>query len=264
MDSKVVKEIFVLIRQNRKDGVEKLYLTYYAQLYAIAFSIIKDHHKSQDIVHNIILRLLEMDDALLPQDGELVWLATIIKNATFNEIKNGKKINYREELSNLEEKSIEETVDLEEFNKMIKDLDDERKQVLSLKILGDYSFKEIALILSIKPRKARYLYNTAVKNIKNTIIALGTIALSFFVLFVFNVIFAVLEVVPVVGAGQSFLTTINGIVIGQVGYENFDVTWVEYTGYMFLLFTAIVTFFYHNANEVGTKAKRKKKDEKKN
>ena len=63
---------------------------------------------------------------------------------------------------------------------------------------------------------------------------------------------------------RIIITTINGIVIGQVGYENFDVTWVEYTGYMFLLFTAIVTFFYHNANEVGTKAKRKKKDEKKN
>ena len=264
MNSKEVKEIFNLIRQNRKLGVEKLYQTYYAQLYAIAFSIIKDHYKSQDIVHDVILRLLEMDDSLLPTDGELSWLATIIKNTTLNIINRDKKIEYRDGLGNLEEKNIEDTVDLEEFNKMIKDLDDMRKQVLSLRILGDYNFNEIGIILSIGARKARYYYNTSLKKVKNTIIALGTITISLLVLFALNVIFAVLEVVPTVGMGESFSSTIIGAITGQISYEQFDVMWIEYTGYMFLLFTAILAFFYHNAYELPIKVKRKKKNEKKN
>lgn len=264
MDSKIVKEIFVLIRQNRQKGVEKLYITYYAQLYAIAFSKIKDHYKSQDIVHNVMLRLLEMSDSLLPKEGELSWLATVIMNEAFNEIKKDKKICFIEGLGGLEEKHIEDSVDLEEFNKMIKDLDEERKQVLSLRILGGYSFKEIALIMSIKVRKARYLYNTSVKAVKNTIITLGTITISFFVIFVFNVIFAILEVVPTASSGGSFSSTIMDMFTGQIGYEKFDVMWVEYTGYVFLLFTAIFAFFYYNAYELGTRTKRKRKNEKRN
>ena len=264
MNSKEVKEIFNLIRQNRKLGVEKLYQTYYAQLYAIAFSIIKDHYKSQDIVHDVILRLLEMDDSLLPTDGELSWLATIIKNTTLNIINRDKKIEYRDGLGNLEEKSIEDTIDLEEFNKMIKDLDDMRKQVLSLRILGDYNFNEIGIILSIGARKARYYYNTALQKVKVTVVSLGITTMVFFVLVIVDILLTIFEknVLFISNSSGSLINAIllpSLILINELPYSMFF-----YYAIMGIITLTILAFFYHNAYELPTKAKRKKKNEKKN
>ncbi|MBQ4072522.1 MAG: sigma-70 family RNA polymerase sigma factor [Clostridia bacterium] len=266
MDSKVVKEIFIILRQNRKLGIERLYETYYAQLYAIAFSILKNHHKSQDVVQDVILRLLQMDEALFPTDGELTWLSTIIKNSALNEIKASQKCDYLRDIPiKLEAKNINETVDLEKFNEMIKDLDDERKQVLSLKILGNYKFSEIAHIMPITAKKARYLYNTSIKSIKNTMKVLGSIAITFFLIFVLNVILAIIEVVPIIFVDGSLSIGFTDIFVIYKSGERYISVGVEYTGYMFLLFTAILLFFYYNAHDLPTKAKiRKKKNEKNN
>ena len=264
MNSKEVKEIFNLIRQNRKLGVEKLYQTYYAQLYAIAFSIIKDHYKSQDIVHDVILRLLEMDDSLLPTDGELSWLATIIKNTTLNIINRDKKIEYRDGLGNLEEKNIEDTVDLEEFNKMIKDLDDMRKQVLSLRILGDYNFNEIGIILSIGARKARYYYNTALQKVKVAVVSLGITTMVFFVLVIVDILLTIFEKNVLFTSNSSGSLT-NAILFPSLNLINeLHYSMFFYYAIMGIISLTILAFFYHNAYELPTKAKRKKKNDKKN
>lgn len=266
MDSKVVKEIFIILRQNRKLGIERLYETYYAQLYAIAFSILKNHHKSQDVVQDVILRLLQMDEALFPTDGELTWLSTIIKNSALNEIKASQKCDYLRDIPiKLEAKNINETVDLEKFNEMIKDLDDERKQVLSLKILGDYSLKEIATILSLSVKKVRYLYNTSLKSIKVSTSILSIITTGFFVMFVVDILLTIFNVN--IGFSQNIAGPLfNAISLIIPHYiQEWHYPMVYYFAFMGALSFTILLFFYYNAHDLPTKAKiRKKKNEKNN
>lgn len=68
-----------------------------------------------------------------------------------------------------EEKEINEFVDMDKFNSIIKDLDDRRKKIVTLKILGDYTHKEISEMLDIPIGTVQWLYSTSVSKLKKII-----------------------------------------------------------------------------------------------
>ena len=261
MDKKVLKEIFDLIRKDRKKGVERLYITYYDQLYAIAVSIIKDCHKGQDIVQNFILKLLEMDEKLLPTSNELSWIYVVIKNDALLLIRENKKYNYNEELlATFEPVEIENHYDLEKFNKMVAGLDENRKQIVSLKVLGDYTFQEIANMLGMPVRKVRYQYNTGIGKIKTSLKALSAVTIVLFVMAIIDTLLTIFEVNLTLedGASAGMLMSICTLFFGIE--DTFHTPMLVYYFSITVLMVIILAFIYYNAYEVIDCRKKRKKN----
>lgn len=172
-----LKEIFILLHDGEtKRGIELLYNEHYNKIYGIAFSIVKDPSVSEDIVQNVILRLMATDRANFPLKNQASWLYTVVKNETLMYLRKEKNKLSAEELSlSFKERSIDDFVDMDEYYSMLKGLSEEQKQVVTLKVLGGYTHKEIAKMLNKPTGTIQWIYNTSIKKLKYLL--LGTLSL---------------------------------------------------------------------------------------
>ena len=85
-----LKEIFAIMRKNRRVGVELIYNSYYNKMYGIAFSIVKNETITEDIVHNVCYKFLTMKEDLFPNSHEATWLYSVIKNESLMILRKGK------------------------------------------------------------------------------------------------------------------------------------------------------------------------------
>ncbi len=177
-----MNEIFVLLRQNDQNGLKKLYNIYYNKMYGIAFLFVKNEQMSEDIIHNVMYKLLTMDTNLFPSTNETTWLYKVIKNEALMLLRKESKTISLELIDEvlIEDKSINEYVDMEAFYSIIKPLNEERQKIVTLKILGDYSHKEIAQILGKPIGTIQWLYNTSIKKLRTILSSLMGVIIMLF------------------------------------------------------------------------------------
>lgn len=163
-----IEKIFELIRNGDKKGFALLYELHYNKMYGIAFSVCKNQHQSEDIVHNVIYKLWNLDIEKLPEQYELTWLYRVVKNEAISYIREERKDICIDTLYNLgiPDKHIEDTIDMESFLHTIKPLNEYQRIVVSLKILGGYTHKEISILLGKPIGTIQWLYNSSIKKLK--------------------------------------------------------------------------------------------------
>ena len=90
-----------------------------------------------------------MNKENLPEKGELSWLYTVSKNEALQFLRRKKnEINIDEIYEIKEEKNdIDEIIDINTYNKIISQLNEQEKQIVSLKILSNFTFKKIGQML---------------------------------------------------------------------------------------------------------------------
>lgn len=170
-----VKYIFDLLRSGKKnEGIELLYTHHYNKMYGIAFSFVKKEDVSQDIVHNVAYKILKLDSDKFPTKYELSWLYTVVKNETMSFFRNTKPtISIDDvELSLFQEVQIDEFVDMDEYYSMISNLNEKQKEIVTLKVLGGYTHKEISEMLGKPIGTIQWIFNTAIKKLKRSLISL--------------------------------------------------------------------------------------------
>lgn len=169
-----LKDIFDLLRQNNKLGLEILYNSYYNKMYGIAFSVLKNQSMAEDVLQNVMCKFLAIDRHLFPVANEDTWLYRVVKNEALSILRNESRIVYNEEVCELgfEDKNISEYVDLDTFNSMIRTLNDKQQTVVSLKILGGYTHKEIAKLLDMPIGTVQWIYNTSIKKVRRILTSL--------------------------------------------------------------------------------------------
>lgn len=168
-----INKIFELMRKGKtRDGVDLLYNYHYNKMYGIAFSIIKKEDISQDVVHNVVYRLMLLEPNKFPVSNELTWLYTVIKNESLMFLRNNKPNISLDNIvveSIVENKDIHDFVDMDTYYSMIKGLNDEQRQVVTLKVLGGYTHKEISKMLDKPIGTIQWIYNTSIKKLKITL-----------------------------------------------------------------------------------------------
>lgn len=170
-----LKNIFNNIRKgNRNESIEILYNSMYNKMYGIAFSFTQDNMISEDIIHNIIYKFMVMDITLFPTSSEITWLYKVIKNEALSYLKKERNVVKLELLKDIkiEDKNIEDYVELNKFYSIIEPLDEKRKEIVSLKILGDFTHKEIAQMTGKPIGTVQWLYNTSIKTLRNILVSI--------------------------------------------------------------------------------------------
>ena len=165
-----VTEIFDLMRSGKQhDGVELLYKHHYNKMYGVAFSIVKKEDISQDIVHNVIYKLMLLETSKFPVSNELTWLYKVVKNEALMFLRsNSISLISLEDVKEpiFEDRDIHDFVDMDMYYSMIKGLKDEQRQVVTLKVLGGYTHKEISVMLGKPIGTIQWIYNTSVKKLR--------------------------------------------------------------------------------------------------
>ncbi len=189
---KPLDRVFELLREGRmRDGAELLYRECYNKVYSIAFSILRDEGKSEDVVHNVVRNIITLKPENAPTDGELRWLYKVTKNEALRYLNAAVPTVPLDEVAPIacEDRSIAEFVDMDAYYSMLKGLDDRRKRVVTLKVLGGYTHREIAGITKLPIGTVMWLYNTAVQQLRITLGSMLTLILAVGVIFAERLIY---------------------------------------------------------------------------
>lgn len=162
------EEVFELLKTNRKLGIEELYKNYSKLVYGVIYSILKNTDETEDVLQNVFVKIFKLDNEKLPTKSHLSWLYSVAKNETINYIKKHSKEKNYESLYEITDNDteIEKVLDKEYFNKLIENLPPKQQEILSLKIISNLSFREIANILDMKIPAVQWHYYKSLNTLK--------------------------------------------------------------------------------------------------
>lgn len=160
-------ENFIEIANKNEDEFNKLYKNYKSLVYGISFSILKNKETSEDVVQIVFSKIWSMKKENLPKSNEASWLYSLTKNETLNFLRKEKNAINIDELHYIgEDENLNDIIDKDSYNRMISKLNEKEQEIVSLKILSDLSFREIASILNIPIATVQWRYYKALHTLK--------------------------------------------------------------------------------------------------
>lgn len=180
--------LFKEFKENDMSSYDFFYKEYYSLIYGIVFSILKNKENSEDVVQNVLIKIFSLDKSKFPDRGSLSWLYTVSKNEALNYLRKNKQFVNIEEIYEIKEETdeIEKIIDVHTYNKIINGLNEKEKEIVSLKILSNFTFKKIGQLLKMPTATVQWKYYKAVHSLKISLGNLAMFMITFIVLVVKN------------------------------------------------------------------------------
>lgn len=153
---------------------EKLYNSYYMQVYSYVVSIAKNRELAEEITQNTFYKAVSAKAKFKGESNELTWLCSIAKNLYYDELRNQRRIADMREISKLPyDENIECTIADSDMafriHLVLHCLDEPYKEVFQLRVFGELSFGQIATIFGKTEAWARVTYHRAKLRIQERI-----------------------------------------------------------------------------------------------
>ena len=166
-DREKIHNIFQSIKNGEKNKVEELFVEYNSLITNISFSIVKDKNIAEEVSQMVYLKIMQIDSDKLPENNEFSWLYTTTKNQTIDYLK---KQHNNVDVDSIEvtdaDNKIDEVIDKDAFNNMLEGLEEQEKEIVSLKVLANLTFSEIGLMLNIPTGTVQWKYYKAISSLK--------------------------------------------------------------------------------------------------
>lgn len=176
-----LKELFIEIKHNNKIALEKLYNRYNKLVYGIAFSILKNKEDSEDVVQTVFSKLYILEKDKLPTDKIGTWLYTVTKNEALLLLrKNNNDVNL-DTIYDLEDENneIDKFINKDSYNRLINGLNQREQEIVSLKILSNFTFKEIGELLGESANTIKWRYYKSIYSLRIMLGNLGMFIITF-------------------------------------------------------------------------------------
>ena len=165
--NEVNSKVITKLKQRQKKAFEIVYNKYHKLLFFIAFKITKDEQASLDIMQdafvNFMNKIEEYED-----DGKLKqYLSSIARNLSLNYVQNKANNTILLDDNIIKEKHYEDNTKVAVLLALEKCLSPLEIEVVSLKVLFDYNFREIAEDLNLSIGTIQATYYRAIELLKN-------------------------------------------------------------------------------------------------
>ncbi len=179
--AKELKELFNQIKSNDDTAFEEFYTKYNKLIYKIAFSILKNKSDAEDITQIVFEKIYSMDKENLPTKNETSWIYSVTKNETLNYFKSNRNNINLDDIYEIEDNNqeISKIIDQENYKRLISKLNDNEKEIVSLKIISNFSFEEIGKILNMPTGTVKWRYYKAINTLKLLLSNLTMFIISF-------------------------------------------------------------------------------------
>lgn len=150
-------------------NIEELYRTYFDIVYRYIRSISQDGSLAEEVTQETFFKALEKIDQFRGDCDVRVWLCQIAKNTLYDHLKKQKKqLLGDEKLEKAEsaggellEEKLAQRSQAMEIHKVLHRLSEPYKEVFSLRIFGELTFREIGMLFGKSENWARVTYYRA-------------------------------------------------------------------------------------------------------
>ena len=145
---------------------EKLYNSYYMQVYSYAVALTKNPEQAEEIAQHTFVKALSSKAGYKGKSSELTWLCSIAKNLYYDELRRNQRLSsLGENLHISSEVDIEQAVSDSDMtfriHLVLHKLEEPYKEVFQLRVFGELSFSQIATIFGKTESWARVTYHRA-------------------------------------------------------------------------------------------------------
>ena len=145
---------------------EKLYNSYYMQVYSYAVALTKNPEQAEEIAQHTFVKALSSKAGYKGKSSELTWLCSIAKNLYYDELRRNQRLSsLGENLHISSEVDIEQAVSDSDMafriHLVLHKLEEPYKEVFQLRVFGELSFSQIAAIFDKSESWARVTYHRA-------------------------------------------------------------------------------------------------------
>ncbi|MFY9176288.1 MAG: sigma-70 family RNA polymerase sigma factor [Caldicoprobacterales bacterium] len=151
--------------------LESLYKMYFKDVYLYIKSLSGDEHIAEDITSETFIRAIKSIDTFRGDCDIRIWLCQIAKNSYFSFLRKNKKVIFTDTISerkseiNLEQLIVSKE-DTLKIHKILHRLKEPYKEVFSLRVFGELSFKQIGDIFGKTENWACVTYHRSRKKIQ--------------------------------------------------------------------------------------------------
>lgn len=150
-------------------NIEELYRTYFDIVYRYIRSISQDGSLAEEVTQETFFKALKKADQFRGDCDVRVWLCQIAKNTLYDHLKKQKKqLLGDEKLEKAEsaggellEEKLAQRSQAMEIHKVLHRLSEPYKEVFSLRIFGELTFREIGMLFGKSENWARVTYYRA-------------------------------------------------------------------------------------------------------
>lgn len=165
MDKETIKKA----EQGDADKIGQIILENMQTLYRVAFGILKNDDEIYDAISATTVKVFENIHTLKKEEYVKTWIIRILINECYKICNKNKKIIY---LENVQQKNLvhNDTHEELEFKNLIRNLNDELKEIVILYYFEDFSIKEISKIIKIPEGTVKTRLSRARKKLEDTIL----------------------------------------------------------------------------------------------
>lgn len=138
--------------------LEQLYDKYKTGIFRYALSIVKSPSLAEDVLQETFVRLLQQTTLAFEPGKESAWLYRVARNISFDMLRQRKKEAEPSQIS---------ICDQFEFLELIHPLTQREQEIVSLKILGNLTHREIASVLGLTVHGTKKRYERAIGKLRD-------------------------------------------------------------------------------------------------
>ncbi len=189
VDERQFEKAVARMVQGDKTGLKEIYENYVGYIYRIIYEVLQNKENAEDVTSDFFIRLWEKAEQFKPGSGHRGYLAVMARNMAIDFIRKHR----REELTALMQdlgagpeeegrdagiyqentrfpngasKVEEEVLGNITVNQALAALKPAERQIVSLKVLGELTFKEIAECMKIPMGTVTWKYQSAMKKLR--------------------------------------------------------------------------------------------------
>ena len=143
---------------------DKLYNTYYMEVYSYVMTMIKNTHLAEEITQEVFFKALKAPTSYKGKSSEFTWLCAIAKNTCMDVFRKQSRFQEMpEEIpseANVAQMLEDENLTLQ-IHQILHTMEEPFKEVFQLRIFGELSFQKIGQIFGKTENWARVTYHRA-------------------------------------------------------------------------------------------------------
>ena len=160
-------EKFLLQLPNDKQILADIYDLTYGAIYAFIVSIVKDREVAKDITHDTYLTIYKNSNQYIAKGHPLAWMYAIAKNTAKMHLRKIREVTVEEDIEIVSPQvDIVSNVTVEY---MLRNLDEEEREIVVMRSLSDLPFKDIAQALDMRLSTVLSKYHRAIKKLKKEV-----------------------------------------------------------------------------------------------
>lgn len=168
MDERQFEKAMARMVQGDKTALKEIYESYAGYIYRITYEVLRNKENTEDVTSEFFIRLWNRAEQFKPGNGHRGYLATMARNMAIDYLRKYRREELTELLEDIGEDSGAEQEILGDMtvSQALDTLKPSERQIVSLKVLGELTFKEIAQCMQIPMGTVTWKYQNAIKKLR--------------------------------------------------------------------------------------------------